>query len=247
MQQPFFSIIIPTFRSAATIVRALQSVLEQEFSNLEVLVLDGGSDDETASLVNSIQDKRVHFFSAPDQGPYDAMNKGIELAKGEWLYFLGSDDRLYDAGVLQQLVPVLQQSRRPAVYGDIWISGAVSWAKEEQRYGGAFTLYRLLRRNICHQAIFYRRSFVQQHQLRYNLAYPVSADWDLNLRSWLLQPFEYVPQLVAVFEAGGISSAASASDAFVAELPVRYKKYLEIPFVHPVRRFLFRCYRLFRS
>ncbi len=119
--------------------------------------MDGNSSDNTIELVKSFKDLRIRINSEPDQGVYDAMNKGIEKAKGEWILFLGSDDKLYNDEVLSDIAKVLKRTNKGVVYGDAQIDGNVSWAKGDKIYGGKFSLYRLLRRNICHQAIFYKR------------------------------------------------------------------------------------------
>jgi glycosyltransferase involved in cell wall biosynthesis len=239
---PFFTIIIPAFQSSAAIKNAIRSVREQSFHDWEVLVLDGGSTDGTLEIAFSFTDPRIVVHSAPDQGPYDAMNKGIDLASGVWLLFLGSDDVLTDQSVLQDMYGFLRNSRTSIMYGDARIQGGVSWAKGEKVYGGKFTLYRLLRRNICHQAIFYKKSFLHQHQLRYNLTYPVSADWALNLRAWLIKPFQYCPRIISTFTAGGISSGGK-DDGFQQSIPVLYKQYMNNPYTNSLIRFLYGWYR----
>src|SRR5688572_23331397 len=103
MDSPMFSIIIPTLNSEAHIRRSLESVLHQSFPNFEILIVDGLSVDQTLSIVQQENDARITTYSEKDHGIYDAMNKGITLAKGKWLYFLGSDDVLYDNNVFQDV------------------------------------------------------------------------------------------------------------------------------------------------
>jgi glycosyltransferase involved in cell wall biosynthesis len=233
-----FSIIIPTFNSSQTIKNCLESILSQSFRNFEIVVMDAGSSDDTLSVIQSFKDLRIRIHSESDNGVYDAMNKGIDKAQGEWLLFLGSDDTLHDVNVLGNIAFVLKSTRKYVVYGDAKVEGDVSWAKGEQVYGGKFTLYRLLRRNICHQAIFYKKKFLQQNQLKYNLNYPISADWDLNLRAWMIKPFQYFPGVISNFSAGGISSNGGA-DKFNELIPIIYDDYYYLPYLNPLKRFLF--------
>jgi len=102
MQQPLLTIVIPTFRAERTLQASLDSVLGQDLRDLEVLIMDGGSQDGTnaIALAAAASDPRVYFFSEPDKGVYDAMNKGIARARGAWIYFLGSDDVLHNSKVL---------------------------------------------------------------------------------------------------------------------------------------------------
>jgi glycosyltransferase involved in cell wall biosynthesis len=206
--------------------------------------MDGGSTDGTQAIVKSFKDLRIHFHSEPDMGVYDAMNKGIEKAKGEWILFLGSDDKLHDQTVLKDIAKVVNITKDSVIYGDAQVDGNVSWAKGEKVYGGKFSLYRLLRRNICHQVIFYKKSFLQQHHLRYNLTYPVSADWDLNLRAWLNKPFHYCPRIISTFTAGGISSGGK-DDGFQQSIPILYKQYMKSPYTNSFMSFLYGLYRKF--
>ena len=89
---PRLSIINPTFNSAKTLSRCLDSVISQSFTDWEVLMMDGVSNDDTIKIASSYQDSRIRIYSEPDKGIYDAMNKGIDKAHGEWLYFIDSDD-----------------------------------------------------------------------------------------------------------------------------------------------------------
>src|SRR3982750_4096075 len=102
---PLLSIIIPTFNSQITIERCLESLSKQTFRDFEILVIDGGSEDNTIGLVKEKQPvlPAVTLVSEKDEGTYDAMNKGIGLSTGTWLYFLGSDDWLYNEQVLQNV------------------------------------------------------------------------------------------------------------------------------------------------
>jgi glycosyltransferase involved in cell wall biosynthesis len=119
MQSPLITIIIPAFNAAVCIREALNSLLQQSFTAFEVLVVDGVSRDNTLAIVQELaeRDNRVRFISEKDAGIYDAMNKGIGLAAGEWLYFLGADDALYNEQVLEKVAPVLQQTNALLVYG----------------------------------------------------------------------------------------------------------------------------------
>jgi glycosyltransferase involved in cell wall biosynthesis len=202
---PFFSIVIPTFNAEKTLGLTLNSIKEQRFSNLEILILDGGSSDRTLSIVDQFNDLKIQVFSGPDLGTYDAMNKGINLAQGQWLYFLGSDDIFYNEFVLERVFNIINSTTLPVVYGSVLIDGNTGWAKDGEIYAGYFSRYRLLNKSICHQAIFYKREFLIQNNLFFNLKYFVSADWDLNLRCRRLSKFKYVNMIIAVFKAGGIS------------------------------------------
>ena len=242
----FFSIIIPTYNSQSTIQNTICSILNQTNQDFQILIIDSLSTDTTISLINSFNSAKIQIISEKDKGTYDAMNKGILNSSGNWLLFLGSDDRLHNKDVLMKATDYLKSASKSVVYGDAEVEGDVSWAKGEKIYGGKFSLYRLLRRNICHQAIFYKREFLLKNNLTYNLSYTVSADWDLNLRAWVIQPFQYYPGIISYFTAGGISSGGR-DDGFQQSIPTLYKKYYNNPYKNLVTRLLFGLYRNMRK
>lgn len=175
-----FSIIVPTLNAATTLRACLESVAGQTCSDFELILVDGGSTDKTHDIANSFAPE----LSAPlvihcgnDQGVYDAMNRGVGLATGEWLLFLGADDTLYEAETMARVAAFIG-GHEPSdlVYGDVIMRSNAS------RYAGVFNLERLLfRQNMCHQSIFYRRELFKSIG-PYNLRYPILADWDFNIR-----------------------------------------------------------------
>ena len=220
--QPIFSIIIPTYNSEATLALALDSIIQQTFTNFEILLLDGLSKDNTVALASSYNDPRIKIFCEADKGVYDAMNKGMKLAQGEWIYFIGSDDFLYDNEVLNNVAKELEGVKDDVLYGNVLIKGDSGWAKDGQIFKGKFTFQKLLRGNICHQSMFYRRSFIDKNKLEYNLRYPVSADWDFNISAHLLTKFHFTDRIIAVFNAGGISTGNTITDPFHTEINEKY-------------------------
>ncbi|HCY63562.1 MAG TPA: hypothetical protein DHV59_12190 [Oxalobacteraceae bacterium] len=103
-EMPFVSIVIACFNADKTISEAISSVVLQSYSNLELVIVDGGSTDRTAEIVKSFNDERINFHSEPDNGIYDAWNKGVGRAKGEWILFIGADDRLAKRDSLYQFL-----------------------------------------------------------------------------------------------------------------------------------------------
>lgn len=206
---PRLSIIIPTFNSREKIESCLQSVGAQTFCDYEVLIQDGGSSDDTLEKAARFRGgdgtAELKITAEKDKGPYDAMNKAVRRASGEWLYFLGSDDELHDRGVLTAVFERAEFAKADVVYGSVKIVGDVSWAKDGSTYDGPFELEKLLSKNICHQAIFYRSEF-HRSVGEYNTDYAVCADWDFNMRCWSRRPFTYADAIIAKFSAGGIST-----------------------------------------
>lgn len=198
---PLISIILPVFNGGKTVADAISSVVSQHYSNVELIIIDGGSTDNTLAVIKDNEHHIDIWTSEPDNGAYDAMNKGLALARGDWLYFLGSDDVMLDC--LHRIAPHCT-APRSIYYGDVYMPG------RHAMYGGRFSARKLLRRNICHQAIFYPRELFTKY--RYDLRYAVAADYFLNLCAFSDHDFRfvYVPGLVAKFnDTDGISSTLS--------------------------------------
>ncbi|MBO7432858.1 MAG: glycosyltransferase [Salinivirgaceae bacterium] len=205
------SIIIPTFNSERLIKRCLESIVCQTMRDFEVLVMDGVSTDNTGEIVKSYNDERIKFYSEPDKGIYDAMNKGIAKAQGEWLYFIGSDDWLLNNNVLQSVFSS-EIDKYDVMYGE-----AESDLPDFCR--GEWTL-KNIKHNRCHQAIFYRKYLFEQLGL-YNLKYPILADHDFNLK-WFLNKnikSKYIGVQIAKFSMGGASSSTK-KDSFINDFYV---------------------------
>ena len=201
------SIVIPAFNAAGKIEHCLLSICSQTFRDFEVLVMDGQSSDDTGAIVERFRKKysNIHFFSDRDKGIYDAMNKGIGLARGKWLLFLGADDELYDASVLADVAAELHGQTADVVYGDVLLTGDTLFGKKGDRYAGEFTREKIIRQNICHQTVFYRKDVFEKLGM-YKLEYPINSDWDINQHALARLETSYIPVIVAKFSAGGQSS-----------------------------------------
>jgi len=203
---PFFSIIIPTYNSADKIGIAVESLLSQTFTDFEIHIVDGLSTDDTMQILRlyAQKDQRVTFASEEDNGIYDAMNKGIDRANGQYLYFMGSDDALFSPDVLQRIWEQASKTNAAVLYGSVKIDGDTGWAKDGDIYAGPFNLHKLIWQNICHQAIFYNRKVFKKTGY-FNTAYRICADWDFNLHCFARFRFQYVDIVVALYFGGGVS------------------------------------------
>ncbi len=196
-----FSIIIPTYNSAKTLKYCLDSIECQTFPNFEILIMDGDSSDSTLEIANQYHDERIRIYSEIDKGIYDAMNKGIRVAKGEWLYFLGSDDKFINNAVLEKIANFLKSNSYDVVYGNI------TSTRFNGVYGGKFDVHRILNQNICHQAIFFNKKVFQKIGV-FNLKFKIHADWDHNLKWFLSNKVNksYIDLVIAEYADGGFSS-----------------------------------------
>lgn len=225
---PKLSIIIPTFKSAGTIERSLHSIGVQTFTNYEIVVQDGGSSDRTTELIEEFRREnpgiKLELEQERDKGVYDAMNKAMRRASGEWLFFLGSDDELYNKNVLDNVLNSPEAADCDVLYGNAQIVGNAGWAEDGAIYGGPFDLGKLLTKNICHQAMFYRAAFAREVG-DYNQEYVVCGDWDFNMRCWAKGRFNYVDVIVARFHAGGNSTNFRPDPDFEADVAANIIKY----------------------
>jgi glycosyltransferase involved in cell wall biosynthesis len=225
---PKLSIIIPTFNSAATIQRCLLSIRVQTFTDYEIVVQDGASSDRTVELIQDFQRENpgisLELAQEPDEGPYDAMNKAMRRANGEWLYFLGSDDELYDQDVLGKILRSREAADCSVVYGNVQLIGMAGLTTDGIIYDGPFDLNKLLAKNICHQAIFYRAALVRRVG-KYNQKYVVLADWDFNMRCWAKGQFGYIDLIVAKFYSGGVSTQGRPDPNFRADVTANIIRY----------------------
>ncbi len=219
------SIIIPTFNSACTLKACLQSITEQDYDNFEVWIIDALSTDETLSIVKSYAAKFpfINFISEADNGIYDAMNKGIDLCKGNWLYFLGSDDILHNNKVLSTIALKIADSNADVIYGNVIMRGQNKWNLDNVIFDGKYNLPKFIDRNICHQAIFYKKSVVEKIGY-YNLKYVTNADFDYNMRCYAKYTFTFIDLIIADFFVGGQSSNVE-DYVFIADRGALLMKY----------------------
>jgi glycosyltransferase involved in cell wall biosynthesis len=219
---PLISIIIPTFNSGKVLSNCLESCKSQTFNNFEIIIVDGVSIDDTLKIISSFKSKfkDFQFISENDKGIYDAMNKGILMAKGDWIYFMGSDDTFINKEVLNTVFKNLA-SNIDVVYGNVLSEfyGGI--------YDGAFDGHKIVRKNICHQSIFFNISVFKKTGY-FDLNYPVVADWDHNIK-WFFNSrikHQYIDVLVANFSDNGFS----AQHEDLAFLKVKNFKLLKLGF-----------------
>jgi glycosyltransferase involved in cell wall biosynthesis len=177
MAQPLFSIITITFNAATTLPPTLRSVGEQTFTNYEYIVVDGASRDNTVALVEASQ-LPVRMVSEPDKGLYDAMNKGLKMATGEYLIFLNAGDSFHAPDTLQRVAEAIGNNRPGVVYGETAIVDAERNFLMMRRLRAPEKLsWRSFANGmlVCHQAFIARRDIAPLYDLQYR--YSADVDW----------------------------------------------------------------------
>jgi putative colanic acid biosynthesis glycosyltransferase len=204
---PALSIIIPVYNAEETIQACIESALDQTFTDFEIIVCDGKSVDSTLDLLTKYQD-RIILSSKSDQGIYDAMNRGLDLAQGEWVYFLGADDVLANKETLHKTFSSVKE-KVELILGRARHEHLNS-TKVPVEYRSSLDKRILWRNTVHHQSAFYHRSLF--NDFRYNIEYKVLADYHFNIKLFLEKARAVeVDTLIAICDARGISKQFSTS------------------------------------
>jgi glycosyltransferase involved in cell wall biosynthesis len=195
---PPLSVILVCKNPGPRLPAALESLWVQRFVQPEIIVIDGASTDGTRAWLEAQRGRLAVIVSEPDTGVYEAMNKGVAAATGEWILFLGADDRLVGDLVLSEAVNWMRKTEAGVAAGEA--------AYDDGRIYKLRSRVNPLARNfVHHQAAFYRRTlFAENGPFDPSLA--VMADYEFNLRLWKNRVrFKPVPLRIAACGAGGLS------------------------------------------
>lgn len=196
---PRISIITVTYNAGKFLSDCIESVTRQAYTGIEHIIIDGGSTDHTLDIIKENSRHIAFWKSEPDNGIYDAMNKAIPYAKGDWLYFLGADDTLLPG--FSEMAKSLNDPDT-IYYGKAICNNNIIG---RDSYDG----YEIASLNICHQTIFYPKAVFRKYQ--YDTKYPVRADHYLNILCFADKDlkFKFQPATVAVYNPEGFSSQNS--------------------------------------
>lgn len=202
MNSPIYSIITICLNDMNGLIRTRESVRKQTNSDFEWIVIDGASRDGTKEFLEKLSTAECQWISESDKGLYDAMNKGIERATGEYLIFLNSGDEFASPDVLQEVSKSLLQTNMPSlIYGDSLERNLDASLVYKPARNHAYLWYGMF---THHQAMFYKRTAVGS--LRYSLLYPIGADYGFTAE--LIKrnsAAEYLSMAICTFERGGLS------------------------------------------
>jgi glycosyltransferase involved in cell wall biosynthesis len=178
--RPLVSVVTPSYNQVEFIEETIQSVACQRYSNVEHIVVDGESDDGTLNILRKYDD-RITWISEPDEGQSDAINKGFEMANGEVVGWLNSDDVYFDRGVLGRVVDYFERFGADVIYGDMALLSADSDILKLQIVPD-FDYNRLLLKCFIEQpSLFFRGSVIEEESLDTNLAYVMDYEFWLRL------------------------------------------------------------------
>lgn len=203
MSTPFFSILIATYNAENTIRRCLKSLAKQKMDDMEIRIIDGGSSDNTLHIIDEFTYLPIKVTSEPDDGLYDALNKGIQTSSGQWIQVLGSDDELLP-NALKLMKKAIEKHSADIYAGFAWVIGN----GYDRLWKVDICDFRTLVGNIpfCHNAMFASRKayeFLGLHDLSYSIA--ADTQWiHRAIRAGLR--FQAVKRPVVRFYLGGMSS-----------------------------------------
>ncbi|MCW5549965.1 MAG: glycosyltransferase [Opitutaceae bacterium] len=213
---PLISIIVVCRNPGEQLRTTIASVRAQRDADCELVIVDGGSTDGTRAWLEAEHPAIGTLITEPDHGIYDAMNKGIAAARGDWVLFLGADDQLAASDTLAQAAQQLVK------HSDGVLAGTARF-DDGRIYSPSPTT--AVRRNfVHHQGTFYRRTLFQRHG-RFDLSLRIQADYDFNLR--LLRAgvaFTPLPLLISDCASGGVSDAGHWAN-YREEITVRHRHF----------------------
>lgn len=203
------SIITACYNRVSTIREAIESVLLQDYPNIEYIIVDGASTDGSLLVIDEYKDRIDRIISESDNGMYEAINKGIRLATGDIIGLVHSDDTLWDNHVVRDIAGQFEQSAVDAIYGD----GAFVDPKETNKIkrnwkGGKFSRLKVkLGWLPLHPTCYMRREVMMQNGL-YDESYKIAADTELLIRYFLNERIKvsYYPRRIIRMRLGGLST-----------------------------------------
>lgn len=203
LEKPKVSVVTVCYNAASDLELTITSVLSQTFKSMEYIIIDGGSQDGTLDVINNYKDGISFFVSEKDQGVYDAMNKGVDYAHGEWVVFMNAGDAFYDNNVLGKVFSRTYENSVGVIYGDVNLVFP-NCGNVIKRFDSIKGKEQPL--SICHQATLTRRDYLKE--IKFNLSYRITADALLFYSLWEKGvQFEYIPVCIANFESvTGLSS-----------------------------------------
>ena len=192
---PLISVVTVCFNAAATIEETIQSVLGQTYPKVEYIIIDGGSTDGTVDIIKRYADRLAYWVSEPDKGIYDAMNKGIAAASGDYINFMNAGDKFHNEKVLSDFAPYIDRTS-DIVYGNF-----IRAYQDCKYFVAASPLTLLAKRMVfCHQSAFIKVPFHKKYT--YNTRFKIAGDYNFFYTSYFERDakFQHIPVIVAEYD-----------------------------------------------
>ncbi len=188
------TVVTVTYNAEAILEETILSVINQDYKNIEYIIIDGASTDKTIDIIKKYEEKIDYWISEPDDGIYYAMNKGVEKATGEWINFMNAGDTFVDSNTIQKVINSLNEGTE-LIYGDHVCDGVIGSVKDRK-------ITRLI--PCCHQSLFIKTDLMKQHP--FNTLYKISADYEFMLKMYQNgKKLQYIEEPIANYLTNGFS------------------------------------------
>ncbi|NDV78789.1 glycosyltransferase family 2 protein [Dysgonomonas sp. 511] len=233
------SIITINLNNKEGLQKTIESVVEQTFADYEFIIIDGLSADGSVELIKEYGDKISYWVSEKDTGIYNAQNKGIKQAKGEYLYFLNSGDALYENNTLEKIFA--GDPHDPFICGSFYMETG-GQLEADTSYKGRdwqFSIYELFAGFLCHQAFFIHADNFKKYGL-YDESFRVVADWKLFFQAIAIDhlPVKYVDTFIVIYNMEGFSTQIGGEVIYPEKLRV-CREFLSEDIVERLKRLYF--------
>lgn len=198
------TVITVCFNATNTLERTIQSIKEQTYWDIEYIIIDGKSTDTTINIIKQYEKYVTHWISEPDKGVFDAMNKGLSLATGDYVIFMNAGDYFADANTIENVASYIVNNEVDVYHGDIYRD-----IKSQDHIWKSTPFYLNKRKikgmNICHQAIFTKTSTAQKYY--FDTSFKVAADYNMMMQIYKDGgSFKHIPLNIAIYDTNGISA-----------------------------------------
>lgn len=204
-EQPKITIITASYNAAATIEQTISSVVHQDYQNIEYIIVDGGSTDGTVEIIKKYESYGIKWISEPDEGLYDALNKGVRMASGDYIEIIGADDALNGPNIISRIVDVVAPDTDILCGQELLVEEAAKTqrvctnihARNRREYRGGM---------VPHAAMFVRRELLLRYT--FDTHYRITADYKFFLQCYYDETIQiqYSDEKVAFFSLSGVSS-----------------------------------------
>jgi glycosyltransferase involved in cell wall biosynthesis len=231
------SIITVCYNRKVTISKSIESVLGQDYPNIEYIVIDGNSTDGTKEIIQSYSDKIATYVSEPDMGMYDAINKGLSMATGDIIGLMHSDDEFYDKMVVSKIVAAFKSAPdTDGLYGNgIYISNDAEERIVRNRIGGSYDFRKIKSGWLpLHPTVYLKKALIEKYG-DYNLNFKIASDTEFLLRYLFKYKIKmaYLNEYIVKMRMGGLSTSYKRAFEVLYE-DYRIYKYHHISAVHTV-------------
>ncbi|MBS1745655.1 MAG: glycosyltransferase [Bacteroidetes bacterium] len=209
MKRRLISVITINYNNAAGLAKTIESITSQTFTDFEYIIIDGGSTDESVEVIKKFENRVDYWVSENDNGIYNAFNKGIHQATGEFIFFLNSGDMLSCSSIFEEVVPNLKEN--DIIYGNILIDEKPkAWLKE---YPDKLNFRHFIYDSLPHSGgSFFRRTSFKDGSAKYDENLKIVSDWKWFLTAIIKYNYSYkhINKIIGIFDCSGVSSTESA-------------------------------------